>query len=201
MTQFPEKLLTPVYLARIYLVVGLGLPVCTGVIVFAIGFTGYALLAKEPFAPRSDLIAPWAFTVPAGAVLFLCRRAYHRVARGDHSAPAPILFLAKLVPALILLGIGGGIFMTHRIITSAIQTREMLERSLCEDVLSYREGSRDWTPADEKSITTCLPDAHRCDRERRKDEVSSQWHVRPDRDQRPEIICLRKAGHAAGWLH
>jgi hypothetical protein len=183
-------------LIRIYLLIIGGVPVCTGIVVFAIAFTGYEFLASDPYAPRSDLLETWAFAVPALAVLLICLSAWRRVARSGASGPtAP---LARLVPILLILGVAAGAFATRGIISGAVATRLELEKLLCGEVLGYAEGARDAHVFDPAALGPCLPAAHVCDKQRRSRDSEGGWH--PDRDQRPEVICLRKAGRAAGWL-
>jgi hypothetical protein len=189
-----------VNLVRIYLLVLGGVPVCTGIVVFSLSFTLYELLAKDPFAPLSDLGVTWVFGAPAAIVLYISLRAHRRVTHGEE-ASGPTVLLAKLVPLLMILGVGGGVWATYGIIQSALHTQLDLEKFLCDEVLTHKEGSRDWLPIpDDKQLQRCLPEAHVCERERRHTQKSGGWNVHPDRDQRPEVICLRKAGRAAGWL-
>jgi hypothetical protein len=172
------------FLLRVYLLTIGGVTVCTGIVVFALGFTAYELLAKEPFAPRSDLLETWIFGALASVVLLISLRAWRRIRRGEDGGDRFAL-LARLVPLLMLLGAGGGVWATLGIIGSAERTQRMLEESLCSEVGATQ-------------LDACVPEAHRCDKLRAAFKPEGGWH--PDFAQRPEVSCLRQAGRAAGWL-
>jgi hypothetical protein len=170
----------PGFVLRAYLLTIGGVTVCTGIVVFALAFTGYELVASDPFAPRSDLGATWIFGGLAAVVLAISLRAWRR-GGGDER----FRLLTRLVPVLMVIGTGGGVWATYGIITSAQSTRRMLEESLCTQVGATR-------------LDACVPEARRCDKLRAPFDAKGGWH--PDFDQRPEVKCLREAGRAAGWL-
>jgi len=168
------------FLLRAYLLTIAGVTVCTGIVVFALAFTAYELLAAEPFAPRSDLWETWIFGALAAVVLAIALRAWRR-GRGDDR----FALLARLVPLLMIVGTAGGMWATYGIITGAQKDQRMLEEMLC-----VQAGATD--------VARCAPEAHRCDKLRAPFDAKGGWH--PDFDKRPEVICLRQAGRAAGWL-
>jgi hypothetical protein len=189
-----EAKLSPLDWIRIYGLVLGGVPVCAAIVTFALAFTGYELLASSPFAPRSDLGEVWAFAALAGVVVFVARRAWRRTRGSRLSA---MIFLARAVPVLNVLGIALGAFFARHIITEGIHGRLAMETSLCESVISNRELALEGDPA---LVERCLPAARKCKDAAPKDNDLWGAHYHPDFDQRPEVLCLRAAGNAEGWL-
>jgi hypothetical protein len=186
--------LPPLAWIRVYGLILGGVPVCAAIVTFALAFTGYELIASSPFAPRGDLLEVWVVAALASVVLAIAIRAWRRTRSTKLDAS---VFLARVVPVLVLLGVVLGVCFARSLIVDGIHGRIESETSLCQSVISGREFAFDADPA---LVERCLPAARKCEEAKPKGESLQGAHYHPDFDQRPEVLCLRAIGRTEAWL-
>lgn len=178
------------------LVLAGGVPVCTGIVVVALGSIGHILLSGDPLLPRSDLGIMAFWGVAGMLVVGLGLRAWWRNRRGLTKSVLP--WLTRAVPFLVAVGAVGGVLFFRSILAERERSRAESERSMCRDTLDKWARTRSPDPG---AVERCLPDARRCMAQAAREEVkASGSRMILDFEFRPEVKCLKQAGEQAGWL-
>ncbi|MCK6549577.1 hypothetical protein L6R52_27320 [Myxococcota bacterium] len=129
----------------------IGLPVCAGALSAVVVFLGHDVVRGVPIA-TGDWIGAATFGLGALAVVAVSTRAWLRTRRGG-SAGEPHAWLARLVPALIAIGLVAGVFAMRSMLAQRDAGRIEGARALCQAELREVAGA---------AVDACVPIALDC---------------------------------------
>jgi hypothetical protein len=141
---------------RAIVITVLGIPVCTAILVGAIGMYGTLWLTGEPVS-QADAIGAVVFSVLAAAVLAVALRASFRVWRHGKGAGDHFAAVAYLVPILVVAGAALGIVFIRSVLADQDRYHQDRAASECRVVLGEQA-----SPA---ALAPCHPVAQQCRRD------------------------------------